>query len=120
MIFILAGLENIPQEVYEASLIDGANRIQTFFRITLPLLKRAITFVVVADTVINFLLFAPIYLLTRGGPTGSTNLLMFEAYSNAFVYANMNRAAAITSILLVIAAIIAVVEFKILKPEFEY
>ncbi|GAJ16432.1 unnamed protein product, partial [marine sediment metagenome] len=48
MIFLLAGLENIPQEVYEASVIDGANRIQTFFRITLPLLKRAITFVVVA------------------------------------------------------------------------
>ena len=120
MIFLLAGLENIPQEVYEASVIDGANQIQTFFRITLPLLKRAITFVVVADTVINFLLFAPIYLLTRGGPTGSTNLLMFEAYSNAFVYANMNRAAAITSVLLVIAAIIAVIEFKILKPEFEY
>lgn len=120
MIFLLAGLENIPQEVYEASIIDGANRIQTFFRITLPLLKRAITFVVVADTVINFLLFAPIYLLTRGGPTGSTNLLMFEAYSNAFVYANVNRAAAITSVLLIIAAIIAVIEFKIFKPGFEY
>lgn len=120
MIFILAGLQNIPQEVYEASLIDGANRMQTFFRITLPLLKRVLTFVVVADTVINFLLFAPIYLLTRGGPSGSTNLLMFEAYSNAFVYANMNRAAAITSMLLIIAAIIAVIEFKILKPEFEY
>lgn len=120
MIFLLAGLENIPQEVYEASVIDGANRIQTFFRITLPLLKRAITFVVVADTVINFLLFAPIYLLTRGGPTGSTNLLMFEAYSNAFVYANMNRAAAITSLLLIIASIVAIIEFKIFKPDFEY
>lgn len=120
MIFILAGLQSIPQEVYEASLMDGANRMQTFFHITLPLLKRVITFVVVADTVINFLLFAPVYLLTRGGPSGSTNLLMFEAYSNAFVYADMNRAAAITSILLIIASIIAVIEFKILKPEFEY
>jgi len=120
MIFLLAGLQNIPQEVYEASFIDGANRIQNFFHITLPLLKRTITFVVVADTVTNFLLFAPIYLLTRGGPSGSTNLLMFEAYSNAFVYANVNRAAAITSILLIIASVIAAVEFKILKPGFEY
>ncbi|NLZ52795.1 MAG: sugar ABC transporter permease [Thermoanaerobacteraceae bacterium] len=119
MIFLLAGLQNIPQEVNEASLIDGANPIQNFFYITIPLLKRVITFVVVADTVTNFLLFAPIYLLTKGGPAGSTNLLMYEAYNNAFVYANLNRAAAITTILLIIASIIAALEFRMFKPGFE-
>ena len=119
MIFLLAGLQNIPQSINEASLIDGANRIQNFFFITIPLLKRVITFVVVADTVTNFLLFAPIYLLTKGGPAGSTNLLMYEAYTNAFVYANVNRAAAITTILLIIASVIAALEFKMFKPGFE-
>lgn len=120
MIFLLAGLQGIPSTIYEAASIDGASRISTFLRITLPLLKRIIAFVIIADTAINFLLFAPIYLLTRGGPSGSTNLLMYEAYNSAFVYADLGRATAISTILIGIILVIALLQLRILKAGFEY
>ena len=84
MLFMLAGLGAIPPEVNEAATIDGANRWRRLMHITLPLMRRTFGFVLVADTAANFLLFAPVYIITNGGPNGSTALLMFEAYRAAF------------------------------------
>jgi len=120
MIFLLAGLQGIPSSLYEAASIDGASGILAFVRITLPLLKRVIAFVFIADTAINFLLFAPIYLLTRGGPSGTTNLLMYEAYSSAFVYSDLGRAGAISSILIGIILVIALLQLRVFRTEFKY
>lgn len=117
MIFFLAGLQGIPQALLEAAAIDGANAVQSFFRITLPLLRRIILFVLVADTVANFILFAPVYLLTRGGPNLSTNLLMYDAYRRGFVYGDMGSSAAITSILLVLVIGVVVLEFSFLRSD---
>jgi multiple sugar transport system permease protein len=117
MIFFLAGLQGIPTQLLEAAAIDGASAVQSFFKVTLPLLKRIILFVLVADTVANFILFAPVYLMTRGGPELSTNLLMYEAYRRGFVYGDLGSSAAITSLLLIIVIVVVVVEFSFLRSE---
>jgi len=117
MIFILAGLQQVPTSVYEASTIDGANKCQTFKYITFPLLKRTLTFVVVADTSANFLLFVPMYLLTNGGPAMSTNVLMYEAFRNAFIYGDRGIACAIVSIILLLILLTVGLEFRLLRTE---
>ena len=120
MMYFLAGLQNIPQTIYEAAQIDGANGVQKLFRLTLPLLSRTTSFVLVSNTAFNFLMFAPVYIITTGGPRGSTNLLMYESYTSAFVLADMGRASAITSILLIVIMIFSFVELRLTKARFEY
>lgn len=116
-LFFLAGLQGISKEVLESAHIDGANQIQTFFFIKLPLLRRVIAFVLVADTVINFTLFAPVYLLTRGGPQLSTNLVMYEAWRRGFVYGDLGVAAAMITVLLIGVIAFVTVEFIVLRPQ---
>lgn len=117
MIFLVAGLKDIPNSLFEAAEIDGANIIQKIVHITLPLLKRIILFVAVVDTSVNFLLFSPMYIITQGGPQGSTNVLMFEAYRSGFVYGNMGRAMAIVMILFAIVMIVVGLQFQLLRSE---
>ncbi|TBL80418.1 carbohydrate ABC transporter permease [Paenibacillus thalictri] len=116
-IFLLAGLQEISPSLYEAASIDGAGKTQQFRNVTFPMLKRTLTFVAVADTVANFLLFAPMYILTRGGPENSTNVLMNESFNRAFVYSDMGKASAIIIMLLLMLAVIITLQFKFLKAE---
>jgi multiple sugar transport system permease protein len=107
-LFLLAGLQGIPAQIYEAAEIDGANTLGKLFRITLPMLRRSVGFVLIADTISNSLLFAPVYLLTQGGPELSTNLVMFEAYRRGLIYGDFGASAAMVSLqLLIIIVIIA-------------
>ena len=115
-LFFLAGLQNIPADVVEAARLDGANRFQTLYQIILPLMKRVIAFVLVSTTVANLTLFAPPYLLTRGGPQESTNLLLYEAWQRGFVYSDLGASAAMTMVLLGITTIVVAVEFLLLRP----
>lgn len=117
MIFFLVGLQEIPNELYESAKIDGSNSWNTFWKITLPLLKRTILFVIVADTSANFLLFVPIYILTNGGPNMSTDTLMYEVYSSAFIYSDFRRALTLSSLLLIILLIVVFFEFIMLSRE---
>ena len=106
MLFLLAGLEDIPTQFYEAAQIDGANPFQKFRYITLPLLRRTILFVFVADTAANFVLMVPMIILTKGGPMQSTNVLVFEAYRSGFYYQDWGRSLSIITILTVITLIV--------------
>jgi multiple sugar transport system permease protein len=117
MIFLLAGLNDIPALYYEAAEIDGASPLDEFLHITLPLMRRPMAFVLVADTVANFLFFAPVYVITKGGPMGATSLLMFTAYQAAFTYGNMGRSLAISTVILGIIAAFAFVELRLLRSE---
>ena len=117
MVFLLAGLQNIPSDLHEAAMLDGASPVQRFFQITLPLLRRTLLFVLVTDTAINFLLFAPVYLLTAGGPELSTNLLMYEAYKTGFVFADMGLALAMVMVLLALVLVVVAAEFRLLQSE---
>lgn len=116
MVFLLAGLLAIPRELDEAASIDGATALQRFFFVTLPMMRRPLAFVLVSDTAANFLLFAPVYIITNGGPNGATQLLMFEAYQAAFAYLNPGRSLAISTIILAIILVIALFELRLLRP----
>lgn len=115
MIFLIAGLQDIPAELNEAASLDGATGWKQFWWITVPLLRRQLLFVLVADTVANFLLFVQVQLLTRGGPAGSTNLLMYEIYQQAFVFGNEQVAAAEVLVLLALMSVIVAVQARLLR-----
>lgn len=117
MIFLLAGLQEIPKALYEASAIDGATKWQQFKNVVVPMMARPLAFVTVAVTVANFLLFAPMYILTGGGPRNSTNVLMLESFNSAFLYSDLGRASAIVVILLLIILSIILAQFKFLQPK---
>ena len=117
MIFLIAGLEAIPGEYYEAAKLDRAGWFRTFFQITIPLLKRPLLFVLVADTVANFVLFVPVQLITNGGPQRSTTLLMFDAYRTTYGYGSRNLGAAEVVILTVIMLIFVLLQFRLLREE---
>jgi len=115
MVFLLAGLLLVPKELHEAAMIDGAGTLARFRHVTLPLMRRPLAFVLVADTAANFLLFAPVYLITQGGPNGATALLMFEAYQAAFTYLDRGRALAISSVILFVIGVLALLELRLLR-----
>ena len=115
MIFLIGGLQNISAEIYEAARLEGASAWQRLTLITLPLLRPTLLFVLVADVTINFLLFAPIFMLTGGGPRGSTNVLMHEAYKSGFVFGDMGRARAIVVCIVVILLVIVGLQFRLLS-----
>lgn len=118
MTFILAGLQDIPKSLYEAIRIDGANRWQQFRFVTLPQLRRTLTFVLVANTVANFLVFAPVQILTQGGPQGSTNLIMNDIYTRGFVAGDPSSAAAATVVLVAMVLIVVLIQFRLMRaPE---
>ena len=120
MMFLLAGLQGIPESLYEAAKVEGCGTFSTIFYIVLPMLKRSIAFVLVADTVVNLLTFAPMYSLTSGGPNQSTNVLMYEAYKSCFTYADMGRSYTILVILLILVFIVVSLQMKLMKSTDEY
>ncbi len=120
MVILLAGLQAIPAVYREAAVLDGASPGAYFWRVTLPLLRRTIVFVVVADTSINFLLFAPVYIMTQGGPSDATTVLMFEVYRNAFVYFRLGYASAVSTVLLAVMIVVVLLQFRLLRARFEY
>jgi multiple sugar transport system permease protein len=115
MIFIIGGLQNISPEIHEAARLEGASSWQRLWLVTLPLLKPTLLFVLVADVTINFLLFAPIFMLTNGGPRNSTNVLMYEAYKSGFVFGDMGRAMAIVVVLVALLLVIVGLQFWLLS-----
>lgn len=117
MIFLIAGINEIPDELYEAASLDGAGAWRSFWSVTLPMLKRPLLFVLVADTVANFVLFVPMQMLTGGGPQNSTTMLMFDAYRRTYTYSQPNQGATATVILTVVMLIIVFVQFRLLKED---
>lgn len=115
MTFLLAGLQDIPKSLYEAVEIDGANAFQRFRYVTLPQLRRPLTFVLVANTVANFLVFAPVQILTKGGPQGSTDLIMFQIYDRAFTMGDTPSAYAATVVLVSIVLVVVILQFRMME-----
>ncbi|ACQ78542.1 binding-protein-dependent transport systems inner membrane component [Beutenbergia cavernae DSM 12333] len=117
MLFLISGLQTIPEEYYEAAKLDRAGPIRTFFQITIPLLKRPLLFVLVADTVANFVLFVPIQMLTNGGPQNSTTMQMFNAYRTTYTYGSKNLGAAEVVILTLIMLVFVAAQFRLLRED---
>lgn len=106
---LLAGLQSVDTSVYDAAKIDGANTAQTFFRITLPLLRPTLlvlTMLLLIGTVGHFEL---VYLMTGGGPANMTNVLAVYSYQEAFVNGQFGHAAAASSIVLILSSVVGVI-----------
>jgi ABC-type sugar transport system permease subunit len=114
---LLAGLQSIPEQIYEASKIDGATRLQTLFRITLPLLRPIIFISLLLRIIWTFNFFDLIWILTRGGPGNATTIPPILAYTMAFLKYNFGQSAAILVLMLAILVGIVTIYFKLLGEE---
>jgi multiple sugar transport system permease protein len=107
-IIIIAGITSLSKEPFEAALVDGATSIQTFFRITLPMLAPVIWVAVMFRLIDAFKRFDSIYIMTAGGPGNSTETLNLYAYNNAFSYLDTGYASALATFLFFIIALLSV------------
>jgi multiple sugar transport system permease protein len=114
---LLAGLQAIPQEPYEAALIDGSSRWQTFRHVTLPLLKPAILIVLLLRTMDLLRVFDQIFILTEGGPGFATEMISLYIYRAAFRFFDFGYAAAMSFVLLALTNLVSVVYMKVLQDE---
>jgi multiple sugar transport system permease protein len=115
MMFLIAGLKEIDPVLYEAAALDGAGRWARFRHVTVPQLSRQLTFVLVADTISNLLVFAPVNILTNGGPNGRTDLIMNDVFDRAYNQADVGAAAAGTVIVVVVALAIVLIQFRLIS-----
>lgn len=112
MILYLAGLQSIPKELYEAASMDGANKREQFWHITLPSLRPTTFFVTVMLIINSFKVFDLIQVMTDGGPGRSTNVLVYKIYNEAFVKFNFGYASAIALVLFVIVLGVTIIQFS--------
>lgn len=113
MLIFLAGLRQIPTELYESASIDGANGIEKFFRITLPLLTPIIFFNLVMQTISGFKVFTQAFIITAGAPLDSTLFYSLYLYNRAFNSYQMGYAAAMAWVMLGIIAVLTAISFKL-------
>ncbi len=120
MVVFLAALQDIPTSVYEASQIDGANAWQTFWHVTLPLLRPSMFLVVVLGTIGCMQVFDQVYIMTRGGPLKSTMSVVYLIYTEAFGDLNFGYGAAMAFVLFGAIFILSVIQRKYLDVKIEY
>jgi len=112
MVMLLAGLQSIPKQLYEAAEIDGANAVVRFFKITLPMLS-PVTFMVTILTIISsFQVFDLINVMTKGGPGYATNVLVYRIYQEGFKYMRYGYASSMAYFLFLIILIITLIQFR--------
>jgi multiple sugar transport system permease protein len=111
MVIFLAGLKQIPQELYEAAEVDGSNKIRKFFHITLPMLSPVMFFNLVLGIIGSFQMFTSAFIVTKGGPIQSTYMYALFLYEKAFKHYQMGYASALAWILLVIVAALTLLNF---------
>jgi multiple sugar transport system permease protein len=112
MVIFLAGLQGIPQELYEAAKIDGAGAWARFRYVTWPLVSPTTFFVVVLSTIAAFQVFDQTYVMTAGGPAYSTTTLALFIYQNAFQWFHMGYAAALSYVLFLAVAAVTLIQFR--------
>ena len=108
MLYFLAGLQGIPQELYEAAAVDGAGKVATFFNVTIPQLKE--TFVIVLATLViaSLKVYDVVYVMTNGGPVNSTQTLASYMYAQTFSYSNLGTGSAIVVVMMVMMMVIII------------
>ena len=114
MLILLTGLQSIPLDVYEAARSDGANRWQTFRYITLPLLRPTIALMLVLSITGSLLAFDQFFILTRGGPDGTTVSMVMVIFREGFTRFDLGSAAAISVLLLIVLVLLNVVQLRVL------
>jgi multiple sugar transport system permease protein len=111
MIIYLAGLQAIPQQFYEAATIDGAGPLRRFRHVTIPLLAPTTTFLLIYDTILALQVFDQVFVLTGGGPAGSTNVVVLDLYRQAFERYNFGYAAAEAMVLFLFIMAVTILQY---------
>ena len=121
LVIYLAGLQDIPRELYEAAALDGASGPRAFVAITLPLLRPVLLFVVVTHVIGSFQLFGQVFVLTNGGPGDATRTVVQHLYETAFQnFFQFGAASAMAWVLFAVILIFSLVQFRLLRGHTEY
>ncbi|TME63783.1 MAG: sugar ABC transporter permease [Chloroflexi bacterium] len=120
IIVLLAGLQGIPEEIYEAARLDGARGLRMFSRITVPMVSPSLFFLLVVDTVGVLQVFTQIHLLTRGGPVDATRTLVYSIYLDAFQNFQFGYASAESVVLFVLVLCLTVIQFRFIERRVHY
>jgi multiple sugar transport system permease protein len=125
MVIFLAGLQGIPREMHEAAKIDGANRWQSFWAITFPLLNPTIVFITVTAVIGSLQVFTPAVIMTTrqgeaGGPIDSTRVMVYHIYATAFRYNRLGYGAALAFLLFALILVVTVVQLRLTQRDVEY
>jgi ABC-type sugar transport system permease subunit len=116
-ILLLAGLQQIPQQYYEAGELDGAVGFRRFWHITLPLVRPVLLFVIVMNIIGGFQVFGQTFMITHGGPELSTRVLMQYVYETSFNNYHMGYGAAMSWLLFVLIAVVSYVQYRIMREK---
>lgn len=111
IVIFLAGLQGISRTYYEAASIDGANKLQQFFKITVPMISPTTFFLVITSVISSFQIFAEVMVMTNGGPGTSTVTMVFHIYDTAFKQYNMGYASAVSWLLFIMVVIITMLQW---------
>ena len=120
MLIYLAALQGIPEQLYEAATVDGANGFQSFFKITLPLLSPAHFYMLVTGLIGGFQVFDSVYLMTKGGPGFASRVYAYNLYQSAFREFNMGYASAMAWFLFFIIFAVTLLQFKQIGGKVQY
>ncbi|GIN71462.1 ABC transporter permease [Bacillus sp. J14TS2] len=115
MLLILGGLQYIPEEIYEAAVVDGCGPIRKFFMITVPLLKNTFTYVLITNTITALKLFSLVFMLTDGGPNNKTTSIIYMVYKTGFTNNQIGFASAISVIFFILVLIISLIQNKLMS-----
>ncbi|SDT70072.1 carbohydrate ABC transporter permease [Jiangella sp. DSM 45060] len=115
MLILMVGLQSIPTEVYEAARVDGAGKVQSFLRITLPLLRPSIALCLIISVTGSLLAFDQFFILTNGGPDNSTTTVVMMIYREAFRRFDLGSAAALSVVVLLVLLVINIAQFRYLR-----
>jgi ABC-type sugar transport system permease subunit len=119
VLLVLAGLQAIPEELYEAATIDGAGGLTVFFRVTLPVISWPVLVTLILRTVEAIRVFDIIYVMTRGGPANATKLTTFYVWEIAFKHHMMGKGAALAYLITFLIVILAVLYYRLLNRRVE-
>ncbi|MFW6234284.1 MAG: carbohydrate ABC transporter permease [Spirochaetota bacterium] len=120
MILFLAGLQGIPEQLYEVSRIDGASVARRIWSVTLPMLGPTTLFVLVVSVIRSFLVFTEVHVLTRGGPADSTLVMVYYIWQEGFRYYRAGNASAIATFFFVFVLIFSLVQMKLSERRTHY
>ena len=120
IIVLLAGLQGVPEEIYEAANLDGARGIRLFTRVTVPMVSPSLFFLLVVDTIAVLQAFTQIHLLTRGGPVDATRALVYSIYLDAFQNFQFGFASAQAVVLFVLVLALTLVQFQVVERRVHY
>ena len=120
MILLLSGMQAIPDDIYQAAMVDGASYWNRLTHIMLPLLRRTIALALVLSVIGSYLAFDQFYIMTRGGPQNQTITTVYWIFNNSFTYFKMGYGAALSLVLLVILALLSVAQLRILRDDTTY